>query len=518
MPNSSVIIIGSGISALTAAYQLSSEKNVIIITKSKMTNSNSILAQGGVASSIGKDDSWLSHFNDTLSAGCYHNNEDAVEILVKKGPDYLLDLINDGMKFDRDKDQNLSLGKEGAHSTRRILHAGGDATGRALVLHMLEKIKERVQIIEDLTAIDFVIKNQHCIGVKAKSKDNTIKEYFAEYTILATGGCGGLYSFTSNDQTITGDGLAMAYRAGVELVDLEFIQFHPTLLYKEGKSCGLVSEAVRGEGAILVDEDKKPIMSGVHPLLDLAPRDVVARALFHEILKGKKIFLDISMIDDFSNHFPTITNLCIENEIQIENGLIPVTPGAHFLMGGIKTDDLGHTSIPGLYSVGEVACTGVHGANRLASNSLLEGIVFGNRVAIDILADYQRNSKISHSQDEMNSKQSHSLNLPSKIQIQTMMMENVGIVRNKERLQYAIEWFEKFKHEFEGISPSSLTIEQLELFNMITVGWLIARSALMRTESRGGHFREDYPSENNLNWYKKEIIQTNSLENVIYSY
>ncbi|WP_010282032.1 L-aspartate oxidase [Bacillus timonensis] len=517
MANSSVIIIGSGISALTAAYQLSTEKNVIIITKSKMTNSNSIMAQGGIASSIGKDDSWRSHFNDTLTAGCYHNNENAVEILVKEGPHYLSELMNGGMRFDRDKEQNLLLGKEGAHSTRRILHAGGDATGRALVLHMLEKVKERVQIIEGLTAIDFVIQNQHCIGVKVKSQNNMIQDFFAENTILATGGCGGLYSFTSNDKTITGDGIAMGYRAGLVLSDLEFIQFHPTLLHKDGKSCGLVSEAVRGEGAILVDENKRPIMSGVHPLQDLAPRDVVARTLFHEILQGKKVFLDISMIDDFSHHFPTITKLCKENEIQIENGLIPVTPGAHFSMGGIKTDKRGRTSIPGLYAVGEVACTGVHGANRLASNSLLEGIVFGNIVANDILVDSQPIRLNSQPQNDTYNEQEHFLNLPSKAQIQMMMMENVGIVRNKERLQYAMEWFENFKREFEGISLSSLSIEQLELVNMITVGWLIAKSALMRTESRGGHFREDYPSEDNLNWRKKEIIQTKALENVVYS-
>ena len=515
MPSSDIIIIGSGISALTAAYRSSLKKNVIIITKSKVTNSNSILAQGGVASSVGKDDSWRSHFNDTVSAGCYHNKESAVEILVQNGPSYLWKLINDGMNFDRDEDHNLVLGKEGAHSTRRILHAGGDATGKALVLHMLAKVKERVQIFEDLTAIDFLIENDHCIGVKAKSQNNEIFDYFADYTILATGGCGGLYSFSSNDKTIMGDGLAMAYRSGAELCDLEFIQFHPTLLHKDGRSCGLVSEAVRGEGAILVDEDGRPIMNGLHPLLDLAPRDVVARAIFDEICNGKSIFLDISMIDDFASRFPTITNLCIKNGIKIENGLIPVVPGAHFSMGGVKTNTRGQTTIPNLYAIGEVACTGVHGANRLASNSLLEGIVFGNLVANDIFVDYIPNRLYPVAKGI--GKPYYTLNLPSKTQIQTLMMENVGIVRNDEQLEYAIEWLEKFKRKFDEISPSSLTIEQLEIVNMITVGWLIASSAKMRTESRGSHFREDYPFEDHDNWYKKEIIRKRAFENIVYS-
>lgn len=516
MPRSNIIIIGSGISALTAAYQLSADKNVIIITKSKVTNSNSILAQGGVATSIGKDDSWQSHFKDTVSAGCYHNDETAVDILVKKGPDYLIDLINNGMEFDKDEDENLLLGKEGAHSTRRILHAGGDATGKALVMYMVGKVKERVQIIEDRTAIDFMIENNRCIGVKALASDHTIEEYIADYTILATGGCGGLYSSTSNDKTICGDGLAMAYRAGAKLYDLEFIQFHPTLLHKEGKTCGLVSEAVRGEGAILVDQDCKPIMSGIHPLLDLAPRDVVARAIFNENSRGNKVYLDISMIDDFTVRFPTITNLCIENEIPLERALLPVVPGAHFSMGGVKTDVKGRTSIPSLYAVGEVACTGVHGANRLASNSLLEGIVFGNIVARDILKDYSPNSSFHNSVSNSVHISYDTLKLPSKAQIQEMMMDNVGIVRNHARLQYAIEWFETYKQEFEGIAPIHLSLEQLELVNMITVGWLIARSAIMRAESRGGHFREDYPAEDNHSWYKKEIIQGKTFETIVY--
>jgi L-aspartate oxidase len=507
MPNFDVVIIGSGIAALTAAYQLSLEKNVIIITKSKKTNSNSVLAQGGVAACIGKDDTWFSHYTDTIIAGCRHNREDAVEVLVKKGPSYLLNLIKDGMQFDIDENHRLILGKEGAHSTRRILHAGGDATGRELVLYMLDKVKDRVKIVEDEFAIDLITSNNKCIGVETKNLVGAVNHYFGSDIILATGGCGGLYSFTSNDQSITGDGLAMAYRVGAELTDLEFMQFHPTLLNINGESCGLISEAVRGEGAILISEDGRRIMKNVHPQEDLAPRDVVARTIYNEMINGKKVYLDISTIKNFKRHFPTITELCESNGISVECGLIPVIPGAHFSMGGIKTDEKGRTSINGLYAIGEVACSGVHGANRLASNSLLEGIVYGNIMAKEILTSHS-GLNMKNLARTVNRKEQQAIFLPTKMQIQHMMMENVGIVRNQKRLQLAVDWFEGYKNMFDGISLSSLTKDQLVLINMITVGWLIATSALMRTESRGGHYREDFPYEDDQNWYKREVPRT----------
>ncbi|MCH1625708.1 L-aspartate oxidase [Fredinandcohnia quinoae] len=515
MPSFDVVIIGSGIAALTAAYQLSADLNVIILTKSKKTNSNSNLAQGGIASAIGKDDSWQTHLTDTLVAGCHHNREDSTKLLVQTGPSYLEELIKEGMVFDLDIQKNLQLGKEGAHSTRRIVHAGGDSTGRELILHMLDRVKNRVQIIEDEMAIDLIIDNQSCIGVETKTFHDTTNQYYGTHIILATGGCGGLYSFTSNDESITGDGLAMAYRAGAQLADLEFIQFHPTLLHVNSKGCGLISEAVRGEGAILVSEDGRKLMKAVHPQEDLAPRDVVARVLHQEMLSGNKVYLDISMISNFEVHFPTITNLCESKGIQINKGLIPVIPGAHFSMGGVLTDHRGRTSIEGLYAVGEVACTGVHGANRLASNSLLEGIVFGNLVADDIL---NRKKMIipnrTHAQTR-NQYDHPTFILPTKTEIQQMMTENVGIVRSKEHLKIAIEWFETYKQQFDEASLSSLTKDQLISVNMITVGWLIATSALQRRESRGGHFREDYPKEDNLHWYKKEVIRTNQREKMM---
>ncbi|WP_099157824.1 L-aspartate oxidase [Virgibacillus ndiopensis] len=516
MPKYDVVIVGSGIAALTAAYKLSSKNNVIIFTKSMHTSSNSFLAQGGIAACIGHQDTWLSHFTDTITAGCNHNHEEAVEQMVKSGPIYLSNLIKDGMQFDVDKSNNLLLGKEGAHSTRRILHAGGDSTGRKLVLHLLDKVKRNVQIIENEMAIDLLMYNKRCIGVETKNKNGTVKQYLGSDIILATGGCGGLYSFTSNDDSITGDGLAMAFRAGAELTDLEFIQFHPTLLNCNGKGSGLISEAVRGEGAILVNESGKRIMKNVHPLEDLAPRDVVARALFHEIENGRNVFLDISMIKNFKSHFPTITAICQINGIDIEKGLIPVIPGAHFLMGGVKTDGRGRTSLNGLYAVGEVACTGVHGANRLASNSLLEGIVYGNLVADDILSNNSPNDYMNEISFKTNNQKSQLIDLPTKRQIQQLMMDHVGIVRDKKSLRYAVDWLESYKKKYDGFSlTTTLTIEQLIMVNMITVGWLITTSALMRTESRGGHFRADFPNDDNLNWYKREIVRTNQTNDVL---
>lgn len=510
MPNFDVVIIGSGLAALTAAYRLSSEKNVIVITKSKKTNSNSILAQGGVASSLGDDDSWISHYTDTIIAGCQHNKNGAVEVLVKNGPNFISELMLGGMKFDQDKNGKLLLGKEGAHSTRRILHAGGDATGRELVRYMLDKVKNKVKIIEDEIAIDLIVVDQRCVGVETINNYDILQQYFAPHIILATGGCGTLYSFTSNDESITGDGLALAYRAGAELIDLEFIQFHPTLLNVDGKGRGLISEAVRGEGAVLVDEAGRGIMRNVHPLGDLAPRDVVARTIFNEMMRDNKISLDITMIKNFETRFPTIAQICKKNGVSFEDGKIPVIPGAHFLMGGVKTDQIGRTSITGLYAVGEVACTGVHGANRLASNSLLEGIVFGNLVADEILSS--RLSYFEKFTAETPEKKKQLINLPTKEQIQQMMTENVGIVRNKEKLQLAVDWFAGYKKKFNGKALASFNKEQLILINMITVGWLMATSALMRTESRGGHFREDFPLEDNFNWLKKELIRTNHEE------
>ncbi|MFD1736050.1 L-aspartate oxidase [Bacillus salitolerans] len=500
MPKTDVVIIGSGLAALVAASRLCMDKNVIIFTKASKENSNSILAQGGIASAISKEDSWCSHLKDTMGAGCNHNIDKMVETLVRNGPTYILELMEQGMKFDTNEFGDLLLGREGAHSYRRILHAGGDATGKALVTFMMEKIKNKVTIVEHHMAVDLILDNNRCIGVTAINQQDENITFFAEHVILATGGCGGVFEYTSNDPTIIGDGYAMAYRAGADLVDMEFVQFHPTLLHVNGTCPGLISEAVRGEGAVLVTESGRRIMENKHSYKDLAPRDIVTRVIFDEMSNGEKIFLDISMIDSFNVRFPTITTLCEKNEIIIEQGKIPIVPGAHFMMGGIKVNEHGESSLRYLYAIGEVACTGVHGANRLASNSLLETIVFANAVADRILSETV--DQVKYTSDIANGIHLNGIQLPSEDEIKQMMSKNVGIVRNQAGLQAVVEYLEPYtKLTTKEVGFTQASIVRL---NMITTSWLIASSALMRLESRGGHFRSDYP-ETMSNWQGRLI-------------
>ncbi len=514
MPFADVVIIGSGMAALTAAEQLCEHKNVIIITKSAKERSNSMLAQGGVAAAIAGEDHWKDHSEDTIVAGCFHNNHEAVEILTRDGARYIKDMIHKGMKFDQDDHGSLHLGQEGAHNRRRILHAGGDATGRNLVEFMFTRLKDKVTFIENELALDLIVENGSCIGLFTMNSTGCIQHYFASHVILATGGCGSLYQVSSNDSMIIGDGIAMAYRAGAELCDLEFIQFHPTMLYTENRGNGLVSEAVRGEGAFLVNSSGEKIMQGVHELGDLAPRDIVARAIQRERHEGKDVFLDISMILDFKERFPTITSICQEAGVNIDGGLLPVAPGAHFLMGGVMTDMNGETSIKGLYAIGEVACTGVHGANRLASNSLLEGIVFGHNLANYIL---QKQSEPSLLSVHHASPRKLNVNLPDKSEIQEMMTKYVGIERSESGLLFAKEWVEQFMAPKEfSVRYEIRSTEQISRINMLTNAWLIITSALVRTESRGGHFRRDFPFTNEK-WQQKKVIRQKEEGMAIYN-
>ncbi|MFX3624548.1 MAG: L-aspartate oxidase [Ectobacillus sp.] len=488
MPSADVLIIGSGLAALSIAEKLCYEKNVIIITKGTKRHSNSNLAQGGIAAAVADDDHWVHHYEDTLAAGCYYNNTEAVAYLVQKGPEEMKRLLAEGMTFDYGA-AGLSLGMEGAHRKRRILHAGGDATGRNLLGHLLDRIKDKVTIIENETVLDLIIQDGICAGAITRDTQQATRTYFAAHTILATGGIGSLYSFSSNDSTVTGDGLAMVYRAGGKLVDLEFVQFHPTLLYINGACCGLVSEAVRGEGAVLFNTKGERFMEDVHEQKDLAPRDVVARAIHQQIMKGEEVYLDISMIPHFSARFPTISALCWQHGLDIEKGRIPVVPGAHFHMGGIQTNLNGETSIPCLYAVGEAACNGVHGANRLASNSLLEGIVFGRR-----LADYLQQLKIDKPKRKpLGVSAGVTCILPAKAEIQNMMMKHVGIVRTEEGLQVAKRWFEQYMacEAFGTLAHEQMNDEQITVFNMLTVAWLVTLAALQRKESLGAHYRSD---------------------------
>ncbi|WP_410983550.1 L-aspartate oxidase [Bacillus cereus] len=502
MPSADVLIIGSGVAALSVAKEICHEKNVMIITKKTRRNNNTHLAQGGIAAAVATYDKANDHYEDTIAAGCDCNNEEAVRYLVEEGPKEIRNLIANGMKFDGDE-KGPHLGKEGAHRKRRILHAGGDATGKNLLEHLIQEVAPYVTVVEQEIVLDLIIENDTCKGVLTRDSEGHIHRYYAEHIVLATGGIGGVYAFTSNDETITGDGLAMVYRAGGELVDLEFIQFHPTMLYVGGRCCGLVSEAVRGEGAVLLNEKGQRFMLDVHPQHDLAPRDVVARAIHEQLLAGESVYLDISSIQHFEERFPTVSALCKKNGIDVKQNRIPVVPGAHFHMGGVKTNCDGETSITHLYAVGEVACNGVHGANRLASNSLLEGLVFGRRIGAHILAHPVQGKENGY---ERIYEVSTIPQLPTKKEIQEQMMKYVGIVRTETSLLCAKQWFEQYGVHSIQLKYGAFTNEDITIMNMLTVCQLITEAALQRKESIGGHYRDDYPSRNKVT---KEIILAN---------
>ncbi|MBT2688077.1 L-aspartate oxidase [Bacillus sp. ISL-47] len=510
-----VLIIGSGVAALQLAKKLRRDLNVIILTKSAVKNGNSNMAQGGIAAALGSNDHPSKHYMDTLEAGRFHNDFDAVLALTSEAPSLINGLFVEGCMFDRDSKGDIALGREGAHTENRIVHGGGDATGKTLMDFMLTKINENIRIIENMHVFDLLINESEgrCIGAKGKDTNGNIHRFFSNHVVMATGGCGQLYEFTSNAETVTGDGIALAYRAGAEIVDMEFIQFHPTLLYKNGTALGLVSEAVRGEGGRLVTDEGKPVMEGIHPLGDLAPRHVVSQAIYNLLKEGRSVFLDISSIENFESRFPTITAICKQNDVNVSLGRLPVSPGSHFLMGGIKTDLLGRSSIPGLYAIGEAACTGIHGANRLASNSLIEGLFFGKKLAEWVNEQPPCEIGKMSSSPESKGRVPSTGYLPSKEDIKKKMMKHAGIIKTKEGLLNQLAWLESFQiekwiaTEFDDLSPDEITRAC-----MLITAWLVTDSALKRTESRGGHFRQDYPVENNHEWLRKRIIQCRKIE------
>jgi L-aspartate oxidase len=501
MHNPYVIIVGSGVAALQLARQLQDSFHVMIITKKDRKKSNSFKAQGGIATAIAEKDNINLHVKDTLEAGCYHQQPETVRSLISDGKRIIQRLIQEGAPFDRNEDGSLSLGMEGAHSRNRILHCGGDQTGKILMKYLLETLSDNVHFVEDEMVYELIKNNEgRCIGVKTRNTKEETKHYYAPYVVLATGGIGGLYSSTSNDSTITGDGVAMAFLAGAKLTDMEFVQFHPTLLFVKSHTKGLISEAVRGEGAQLVNDRNERIMEA-HPLKELAPRHLVAQKIFEERQKGREVFLTISNIVDFETKFPSITKLCLDNDISVKDGKIPVAPGCHFMMGGILINDVGATTVKGLYAIGETAASGVHGANRLASNSLLEGLVYGERLACFIKnSPYESVSTIV----KKDNRSSCVKEIPFTLEeFKFLMMKNVGIIRSENNLNTHWNWLQSKQLSLVENLESMKKID-IQKYFMWVIGMCITTSALLRTESRGGHIRSDYPYQD-LAFFRKKI-------------
>lgn len=506
------LIVGTGIAGLYTSLKLSPQGEIILLTKSKIKESNTEYAQGGIAVALGDEDSPRLHLEDTLKAGANFCDLKAVKILVTEGPKCVEELIEWGTKFDKIKGK-YDTTLEAAHQRPRILHAQGDATGAEIERSLSKKVikENRIKIKENILVLDILVDHHICYGLL--TLDTNTKEiiaYLAKSTILASGGAGQLFNNTTNPDVSTGDGIAIAYRGGAKVTDLEFIQFHPTALYHQGSPKFLISEAVRGEGAVLKNIKGELFMHSYHLLAELAPRDIVARAITDQMKKTKSnyVFLDATKIKDkFSKRFPTIYKNSFSLGINPEKEFIPVAPAAHYTMGGIKTDTWGQTNLANLYACGECASTGVHGANRLASNSLLEGLVFGNRIAQKIKESrlpfsIKRGEEINISYN-ISRKKYKKIN-PEKLkkELQKLMWDKVGIIRTASNLTKAQQKINQWKYLLE---LELKTAEEFELVNLITLANLVILSALKREESRGAHYREDFPKRDDINW-KKHIV------------
>jgi len=501
-----VVVIGSGVAGLTTALQIRAHNlSVILITKSYVDEGSTKWAQGGIAAALGPGDSPEQHEIDTLVAGAGLCDLPAVKVLVSEGPEAVRKLIARGAVFDKSETGEIALTREGGHLRNRILHAGGDATGAEVSRALLAAVSrdQGIEVIEHALVLD-ALKSEsgrvcgvtlHVIG--EGSRDG-VGQIMARAVVLATGGLGQVYSQTTNPSVSTGDGVALALRAGADVADVEFIQFHPTVLYMGENSRGqqpLISEAVRGEGAFLVNDRGERFMKSVHPLADLAPRDIVAKEISRQMSKSgaKHVWLDAKSIIDFKDRFPTIYSSCSQIGIDPSKDLIPVAPASHYASGGIRTDLNGHSSVPGLYAVGETACTGAHGANRLASNSLLEGLVFGARIAEDIAKN------LVTWEDPAGSDPIEILISPSvRGEMQRAMSRGASVVRTKDSLSKTLETLNRLK----DATTIYANVDAWETTNLYLLATAITRSALERTESRGSHTRDDFP-ETSEAWRKR---------------
>jgi len=514
------LVIGSGVAGLSFALKVAAWGKVAVVTKREIEESNTKYAQGGIASVWSQEDSFDAHIQDTLVAGDGLCHPDVVEMVVKNGPDRIRDLINWGVNFtlwEKDKTK-YDLAREGGHSKRRIIHAA-DLTGEEVEKTLAKRVKRNSNITthENFIAVNLIVREGECWGAYVLDiKKKVVHTFIAKVTLIATGGAGKVYLYTSNSDVATGDGIAMAYRAGAKIANMEFMQFHPTCLYHPEAKSFLISEAVRGEGGILRLKDGSPFMDKYHPQKELAPRDIVARAIDHEMKErgDDYVFLDITHRSPkfIKKRFPNIYQKCRSFGFDMTKEPLPVVPAAHYICGGVLTDNNGRTSIKRLYAVGEVACSGLHGANRLASNSLLEALVFAERASQQ--AKYAVEQEISfppisiwdigHAVDSYEAVMvSHNWD-----EIRRLMWNYVGIVRSKKRLERAKRRIELLQKEIqEYYWDFIITSDLIELRNIAMVGQLIIDSAIQRKESRGLHYNLDYPSKDDLHWQKDTIIQ-----------
>jgi L-aspartate oxidase len=509
------LIIGSGIAALRAAPEVAGHGDVLILTKAEPEEGNTGHAQGGIAAAVGPDDTPAQHAADTIAAGDGLCDERAVQVLVEDGPRFVRELISWGVQFDRDPDGEPALAMEAAHSARRVLHAH-DATGREIgrVLWTRASRLARVTTHDHARVVDLVIEDGRCVGARFLGGDGIVAVARAACVLLATGGAGQVYQETTNPHVATGDGVAMAYRAGAAVIDLEFVQFHPTALMVPGQPRFLLSEALRGEGARLVNADGEAFMERYDPAGDLAPRDRVSRAIAREARRtGQPVFLSLERLDpDFVHErFPLISDACRLAGLDLARDRIPVGPAAHYIMGGVQTDLNGRTSIPGLFAAGEVACTGVHGANRLASNSLLEGLVFGARAGCAMREEASRVRRTDGLEPSTGQRPSSRTSDPVErltadtTELSRLMWQDVGLFRDREGLSRTIDVFESAWRELDGRLRDGPPLHEADwrTASIVTVGRLIAKAALRREESRGGHYRSDFPDRDDVHWKKR---------------
>ena len=512
-----VLIIGGGVAGLRAAIAASDAKaDVLVLTKDVIEQSNTWYAQGGIAAVLQPEDSFQLHQSDTESAGAGLCDQKAVDIVVKEGPQRVLELLPWGAHFDKQigNPYDLAFTREGGHSFARIVHAYGDATGKELAQTLINTVKarENIRIIQNAFAVDLVTDENRCVGAIALIEGKTTL-IWAKRTILASGGAGQLYRESTNPKIATADGHAMAWRAGAALQDMEMVQFHPTTLYVAGSSRALITEAVRGEGAYLVDRNGRRFMPEYHPSAELAPRDIVSRSIVQQIRKTNytHVYLDVRHLptEKFRERFPSLARLCDQFEIDLGKDLIPIHPAAHYMIGGVDSDEYGRTSLAGLYAVGEAACSGLHGANRLGSNSLLEGLAFGARAGTHAAAAaLENNVKFPQSlEHRIPPSTKTELDITDvKSSLRSIMWRNVGIERTGDRLNETreiIAFWSRYVMD-KVFDPQAIgaaaAIAGWEIQNMLTVSALIATAAYSRAESRGVHHRLDYPNREDNHW------------------